>query len=171
MRLHTGVYRQRKRVCTESWPWEKNSLPHWGIKPASAVCWSNALPTELHPHQRQSPPKRDTGDWLSKTCETSTAGQTCQTNTVRQTHFGTTVWLYTIFLSFCLHKTQQTTNHSQLFFCVFILKRFSVKATFTFSKLRELETHFNYLTLDPTWTISDIPVFTYMYFMALLYQV
>ena len=23
---------------------------HWGIKPVSVVCWSDALPTELHPH-------------------------------------------------------------------------------------------------------------------------
>ena len=35
---------------TESWLWEENPLPHWGIKPASATWWSAALPTELHPH-------------------------------------------------------------------------------------------------------------------------
>ena len=39
-----------KRVCTESWLWEKNPLPHRGIEPASVVCRSDALPTELHPH-------------------------------------------------------------------------------------------------------------------------
>ena len=39
-----------KRVCTESWLWEKNPLQHWGIEPASAACQSNALPTVLHPH-------------------------------------------------------------------------------------------------------------------------
>ena len=30
--------------------WEKNPWLHRGIKPALAVCQSNALPTELHPH-------------------------------------------------------------------------------------------------------------------------
>ena len=39
-----------KRVCTEIWLWEKNPLPRRGIKPTSAVCQSNALLTELHPH-------------------------------------------------------------------------------------------------------------------------
>ena len=29
------VYEHHKRVCTESWFWEKNPLPHQGIKPAS----------------------------------------------------------------------------------------------------------------------------------------
>ena len=38
-----GVTDTRKRVCTGSWPWEKNPLPHWGIEPASAVCRSDAL--------------------------------------------------------------------------------------------------------------------------------
>ena len=37
-----------KRICTESWLWEKNPLPHQGMKPASAACRPNALPTELH---------------------------------------------------------------------------------------------------------------------------
>ena len=50
MRLHTGVYGHRKRVCTEGWLWEKNPLPHRGIEPVSAACRSDALPTELHPH-------------------------------------------------------------------------------------------------------------------------
>ena len=45
-----GWYRHRKRVCTESWLWEKNPLPDRGIEPASAACRSDALPTELHPH-------------------------------------------------------------------------------------------------------------------------
>ena len=27
-----GVYGHRKRVCTESWLWEKNPLPHRGIR-------------------------------------------------------------------------------------------------------------------------------------------
>ena len=34
--------------------WQKNPVLHQGIKPASAVCWSHPLPTELH----TSPP-----DW------------------------------------------------------------------------------------------------------------
>ena len=38
------------RVCTESWLWEKNPLLHQGTKPVSAACWSDALPTEQHPH-------------------------------------------------------------------------------------------------------------------------
>ena len=39
-----------KRVCTRSWLWEKNPLPHWGIEPASVVWWSDAVPNELQPH-------------------------------------------------------------------------------------------------------------------------
>ena len=41
MRLGTGVYGHRQRVCTESWLWEKNPLPHWGIEP---VCQQLAGP-------------------------------------------------------------------------------------------------------------------------------
>ena len=44
MRLHTGVYGHHKRVCNESWLWEKNPLLHQGIKPALAACWSDAVP-------------------------------------------------------------------------------------------------------------------------------
>ena len=33
----------RKRICTESWPWEKNPLPHRGIEPASAAWQFDAL--------------------------------------------------------------------------------------------------------------------------------
>ena len=40
----------RKRVCTESWLWEKNPLPHQRIEPAPAPCRSDALTTELYPH-------------------------------------------------------------------------------------------------------------------------
>ena len=43
MRLHTGVYGHRKRVCTESGLWEKNPLPHWEIESALAMCRSDAL--------------------------------------------------------------------------------------------------------------------------------
>ena len=50
MRLHTGMYGHRKRVCIESWLWEKNPLPHRGIELASAACPSDSPPTELHPH-------------------------------------------------------------------------------------------------------------------------
>ena len=45
-----GMYRLRRKVYTESWLLEKNSLQYQGIKPASLACQSNALPTELHPH-------------------------------------------------------------------------------------------------------------------------
>ena len=35
-----GLYghRKTKRVCTESWLWEKNHLPHQGLKPTSVLC-------------------------------------------------------------------------------------------------------------------------------------
>ena len=52
MQLHAGAVRTCKRVCPESWLRKKNPLPHWGIKPASAVCQSDALPTDLHPYMR-----------------------------------------------------------------------------------------------------------------------
>ena len=45
-----GWCENRKRVYAASWLWEKNPLPHRGIEPASAVCRSDALPTEPHPH-------------------------------------------------------------------------------------------------------------------------
>ena len=38
-----GVTDTHKRVCTESWLWEKNSLPHQGIEPVSVVWRSDAL--------------------------------------------------------------------------------------------------------------------------------
>ena len=44
------VYGHRKRVCTESWLWEKNPLARGGIEPVSAACRSDAVPTELYPH-------------------------------------------------------------------------------------------------------------------------
>ena len=47
---HGGVRTGCKEVCSESWLWEKNPLPHRGIEPAPAACRSDALPTELHPH-------------------------------------------------------------------------------------------------------------------------
>ena len=45
-----GVTDTLKRVCSESWFWEKNPLPHRGIEPTSAACRSNTLATELYPH-------------------------------------------------------------------------------------------------------------------------
>ena len=39
--------RHPRRVCIESWLCGENPLPHWGIEPASVVCWSDAVPTEL----------------------------------------------------------------------------------------------------------------------------
>ena len=48
-----GLYGHRKRVCTESWLWEKSPLPHQGIEPGSVLHLDfqlDALPTELfHP--------------------------------------------------------------------------------------------------------------------------
>ena len=38
------------RVCTESWLWEKNPLPHQGIEPVSAACLPSDLLIEPHPH-------------------------------------------------------------------------------------------------------------------------
>ena len=58
MRLNTGVYGHHKRVYTASWLWKKNPLPNHGIKPALAVCWSYALPTEMHPSP--TPPQEHT---------------------------------------------------------------------------------------------------------------
>ena len=45
-----GCIDTKRRVCTESWLWEKNLLLHQGIEPVSTVRQSSALPTELHPH-------------------------------------------------------------------------------------------------------------------------
>ena len=47
------LYGHRKRICTESCLWEKNPLPYRGNEPASAVCRSDDLPTELHPRPSQ----------------------------------------------------------------------------------------------------------------------
>ena len=33
------LYGHRKRVCTGSYLWEKNPLPHRGLEPASVSCW------------------------------------------------------------------------------------------------------------------------------------
>ena len=43
MWLHRRVYGHRKRVCTESWLWEENPLPHWEITPVSMAWRSEAL--------------------------------------------------------------------------------------------------------------------------------
>ena len=48
---HGGSTDRRKRVCTESWLWEENPLPHRGIEPASAAWRSYALT-----HRAASPP-------------------------------------------------------------------------------------------------------------------
>ena len=52
-----GLHGHRKRVCTESWLWEKKKIPFW-IEPASAACRSDALPTELHPRPLRNDPLR-----------------------------------------------------------------------------------------------------------------
>ena len=48
-----GLCRHRKRVCAESWLWEKNHLPQRGLKPASVLCLLafelQRQPTELFP--------------------------------------------------------------------------------------------------------------------------
>ena len=44
-----GLFWHHKRVCSESWLWEKNPLPHQGLKPTQVLhlaCQSDALPTE-----------------------------------------------------------------------------------------------------------------------------
>ena len=38
-----SLYGHCKRVCTESWPWEKNPLTHWGIDPVSAARRTDVL--------------------------------------------------------------------------------------------------------------------------------
>ena len=49
MWLHTwGLCGHRKRVCTESWLWEENPLPHQKIQPVSEVCSSD---TSWMPYQ------------------------------------------------------------------------------------------------------------------------
>ena len=64
MWLHTGCTDTRKRVCTESWLWEKNPLPHRGIEPASAVWRSDVLT-----NWATSPPCRE--DWKRIAAESS----------------------------------------------------------------------------------------------------
>ena len=53
VKMHAIAHGECKDTVGESTlkvDWEKNLLPHRGIEPASAVCRSDALPTELHPH-------------------------------------------------------------------------------------------------------------------------
>ena len=59
-----GCTDTRKRVCTESWHWEKNPLPHRGIEPASAACRSDVPATELHPQKTKRLAKATAGVWL-----------------------------------------------------------------------------------------------------------
>ena len=49
MRLHTGCIDYCKRVCSESWLWEKNPLLFQVTEPVPAVFWSDALLPELQP--------------------------------------------------------------------------------------------------------------------------
>ena len=58
MRLHTRVYGHCKRVCTESWLWDKNPLPHRGIQPASSACRTDALTNWATSPPREQQPKR-----------------------------------------------------------------------------------------------------------------
>ena len=53
MLMYAIAHGHRKRVCTGSWLWEKNPLPHLGFEPASVLrlaFQSDALPTELSLH-------------------------------------------------------------------------------------------------------------------------
>ena len=61
-----GVYGHCERVCTESWLWEKNPLPHQGIEPASAAWLSDVL-TELHsnPNSQLSYTPSPTPNWAT----------------------------------------------------------------------------------------------------------
>ena len=68
------------KVSTDSWLWEKNPLPHWGIAPASAACRSDALATELHPH-----PRSGVNAWTwSTTAEYNDLGASSWTTALRQ---------------------------------------------------------------------------------------
>ena len=47
---HRGCTHTLRLVCTGSWLWGKNPLPHWGLEPLSILRLTfqlNALPTEL----------------------------------------------------------------------------------------------------------------------------
>ena len=77
MGLHTGVNGHQKRVCTESWLWEKipchtgeSNLPQQCASAASAVCQCNSLPTELHPHPHLSSSSNNHDHF--KTCKGTT---------------------------------------------------------------------------------------------------
>ena len=65
-----GMYGHRYRVCTESWLWEKNPLLHQGMESTSAACWSNTLPTELHPHPTSFPKINDISILCQSVCLT-----------------------------------------------------------------------------------------------------
>ena len=59
-----------KRVCTESWLWQKNPLLHWGTEPASAAWWSNALPMSYIPIPQVSFSETKTGVRCNQTQDT-----------------------------------------------------------------------------------------------------
>ena len=71
------VYRHCKRVCSESWLWEKNPLSHWGIEPASVVCQSNALINwaTSHPRHLQIAISAQTVGFVLYACITGTRGR------------------------------------------------------------------------------------------------
>ena len=49
------LYGHRRRVCTETWLWEKNILPHRGLEPATVLRLAfqrNAVAAELFPRER-----------------------------------------------------------------------------------------------------------------------
>ena len=52
-----GLYGHRKRVCTDSWLWEKNHWPHRGLEHASALRVAfqlDTLPAELFPDKQNT---------------------------------------------------------------------------------------------------------------------
>ena len=68
MIMHTiahGGVQHRKRVCTESWLWEKNPLPHQGIKSAPAE-WQSDVPTNWTTSHPPSPLNKSAWDTSSQ---------------------------------------------------------------------------------------------------------
>ena len=108
MRLHRGIYAHRQRICNKIWLWEKkNPLPYWGIEPALAVCPSDALPTELHPHPALAHKSRPTGkgtkDWWIPANKTFKISNTARSLTTR--NIGCDEWGH-VYSSACWNQSQ-----------------------------------------------------------------
>ena len=63
--LHTGCT-DTVRVSALSVDWEKHNLPHRRIEPAPVAYRSDALPTELYPHQHSSDWNNQCDPWQKK---------------------------------------------------------------------------------------------------------